>query len=348
MSLMANDSQGNKELKRSNSSPVLSGETDYIGTQTGILRGGADFKGMLQWDGEHWKAGKEGQLSNLAYGPAVVVSDNGSNVSIGSTGAKADLSVTGLIQPSAGQGLNSGIRFPYDPGGGSGDTAWIQFYPRTGEKCTLEIGIANDNDDHIYLNPGSGNVGIGTIDPRAKLHVNGDVQIGSNPIKLTSVWTAFPDNSQNQAEISNDTGSYKSLMIVGNKSAGLGRRVSVWDRLEVHGSLWVNDKPVTVGEEKLRIIRGRVNKDGTIDSGSGFTVTRRAQGIYEITFNDQFLSVPTVICTAIHDSVWTYCAVHADVINETKCWIVTGVYQNTNICREEWRDFEFAAIGTIG
>ena len=29
-------------------------------------------------------------------------------------------------------------------------------------------------------------------------------------------------------------------MIVGNASAGLGRRVSVWDRLEVNGTLWVS------------------------------------------------------------------------------------------------------------
>src|SRR5256886_13541639 len=35
----------------------------------------------------------------------------------------------------------------------------------------------------------------------------------------------------NRAEISNDTGTYKTLMIVGNGSAGQGRRVSIWDRL---------------------------------------------------------------------------------------------------------------------
>jgi hypothetical protein len=58
-----------------------------------------------------------------------------------------------------------------------------------------------------------------------------------NPVRFTSGWTGFPDANTNQAEISNDTGTYKTLMIVGNKSAGLGRRVSVWDRLEVNGSL---------------------------------------------------------------------------------------------------------------
>jgi hypothetical protein len=40
-----------------------------------------------------------------------------------------------------------------------------------------------------------------------------------------------------RAEICNDTTSYKTLMLLGNRSAGLGRRVSVWDRLDVNGAL---------------------------------------------------------------------------------------------------------------
>ena len=54
--------------------------------------------------------------------------------------------------------------FPTDPGGGSGDSAYIRYYPRSGESTTLEIGITNDADDHISLMP-SGNVGIGTLTP---------------------------------------------------------------------------------------------------------------------------------------------------------------------------------------
>jgi len=71
--------------------------------------------------------------------------------------------------------------------------------------------------------------------------VTGSVTIGTNPLRFSSAWTAFPDNSTNQAEISNDTGTYKTLMIVGNKSAGGVRRVSVWDKLEVNGTLTASD-----------------------------------------------------------------------------------------------------------
>ena len=85
----------------------------------------------------------------------------------------------------------------------------------------------------------SGNVGIGISTPNDKLDVAGSLRIltGSNPIRFTSSWSCFPDAVTNQAEISNDTGAYQTLMIVGNRSAGQGRRVSIWDRLEVNGAL---------------------------------------------------------------------------------------------------------------
>jgi hypothetical protein len=80
------------------------------------------------------------------------------------------LEVTGRLTPSAGNGEGAGILFPPDPAGGSGDRAWLRYYPRQGEAMTLEMGTSNDGDDHIALMP-SGNVGVGTNNPGAKLHV---------------------------------------------------------------------------------------------------------------------------------------------------------------------------------
>ncbi len=99
----------------------------------------------------------------------------------------------------------------------------------------------------------SGNVGIGTSDPGAKLDVAGELQIltGSNAVHFTSQWRGWPDVGGNQAEISNDTNQYKTLMIVGNRSAGLGRRVSVWDRLEVNGILSVSGYVEVAGDIRL-------------------------------------------------------------------------------------------------
>lgn len=86
-----------------------------------------------------------------------------------------NIKATGAIRPSAGNTENQGIMFPKDPGGGGSDAAWIRYYARSGEACTLEIGISDNADDHIALMP-SGNVGIGTTTPSATLHVNGRIK----------------------------------------------------------------------------------------------------------------------------------------------------------------------------
>src|SRR5262249_5586009 len=129
----------------------------------------------------------------------------------------------GAIVPSVGNSEQAGIMFPPDPAGGGGDRAVIRYYPVVGEACKLMIGINNDPDDTIgFLQAGAERmtVGFGFVD------LNPD----ANPIRFTSQWSSFPDLVTNHAEISNDTNAFKTLMIVGNRSAGLGgaRRVSVW------------------------------------------------------------------------------------------------------------------------
>jgi hypothetical protein len=66
--------------------------------------------------------------------------------------------------------------------------------------------------------------------------VGGDYIDLKSKIKLSGKWSAYPDKAKDQAEIANDRGTYKKLMIVGNKSDGGVRKVGVWDHLQVHGS----------------------------------------------------------------------------------------------------------------
>lgn len=182
------------------------------------------------------------------------------------------------IIPSAGSG-NNGIIFPANPGGGGGDLAWIKYYPRQGEECTLEIGTSNDGNDHISLNA-SGNVGIGTLLPNDKLEVAGGMRLmtgpNQNPLRITSGWTNFA--GPNQAEISNDTTNYKTLMIVGNSSGGQGRKVSVWDRLDVNGFLQVNGSAQISGNLQINgtIITDVLKFDGQINK---LDVANNFQGI---------------------------------------------------------------------
>lgn len=55
------------------------------------------------------------------------------------------------------------------------------------------------------------------------------------------------------------------------------------------------------GGETLRTIRGRVNADGTIADGSGFTVSKGSAGNYTINITTAFSAVPTA--TASHSSI---------------------------------------------
>ena len=64
-------------------------------------------------------------------------------------------------------------------------------------------------------------------------------QLNASNILLSKGWSGFPDNRQDGAEIANDTGAFKTLMLVGNKSAGGLRQVGVWDALTVNGTLAV-------------------------------------------------------------------------------------------------------------
>ena len=80
---------------------------------------------------------------------------------------------------------------------------------------------------------------LGETNIKGNANVSGD--FNSRGIKVSGPnWTGYPDNSTTQSEISNDTGYYKQLMIVGNKSGGGERRVGIWDTLNVNGSLNVN------------------------------------------------------------------------------------------------------------
>ncbi|NEO46729.1 MAG: hypothetical protein F6K55_22460, partial [Moorea sp. SIO4A3] len=93
-----------------------------------------------------------------------------------------NLTVNGVIKPSAGNKKNNGIFFTKEPDYASKDAAWIRYYRcgNSGENTTLEIGTSNDCDDHIALMPGKGNVGIGTTNPRAKLSINGGLHVGGD------------------------------------------------------------------------------------------------------------------------------------------------------------------------
>ncbi|MFG1656319.1 hypothetical protein ACGFIY_07320 [Micromonospora chersina] len=75
----------------------------------------------------------------------------GGTVTVQSTGRQvAGLRVpVGAIVPAVGAGPQAGITFPTDPGGGSGDEAYVRYWPYSGENTILRIANNNDPDDLI-------------------------------------------------------------------------------------------------------------------------------------------------------------------------------------------------------
>jgi hypothetical protein len=203
--------------------------------------------------GDHYGFGIQGGLLQIytdavgadvafGYGTSAALTEtmrvkgNG-NVGIGTNAPAAKLQVVGgAIMPSPGNAETAGIMFPKDAGGGSGDMAYMRYYARTGatlESMTLEIGIKNDADDHIAIMP-SGSVGIGTLEPKAKLHVMGGIYAGTSDIYFTS-----PDhvhsglgNAQGFAAIENAK-DYGALMLLGRTGTDNLRIVKLWDYLQI-------------------------------------------------------------------------------------------------------------------
>lgn len=159
------------------------------------------------------------------------------------------------------------LRF-YDSPDATGSVWQIQLSADNKASADSKAGFAlvNTNKDgatstRLFLDAATGNVGIGTTQADARLTVQGGMQIAdtvtiggrvdmlatSNPIRFSSTWTGFPDDKTNGAEISNDVTGYKTLMIIGNKSAGGPRSVSIWDVLNVNGSLNVKSTLTAIG-----------------------------------------------------------------------------------------------------
>jgi hypothetical protein len=57
----------------------------------------------------------------------------------------------GAIVPEVGNSESAGIMFPKDPGGGSGDVAFLRYSVESGEETTLRLGIGNDPNDTLRL-----------------------------------------------------------------------------------------------------------------------------------------------------------------------------------------------------
>jgi hypothetical protein len=234
---------------------------------------------LREWGDLWFSAGANIENTNQ---PKMIVKNNGL-VGIGTAMPFAKLQVTGNVSITSAEGQNfacknyhmapgsltiGGIDRNY--GGGTnwnnGNTAGLLL--ETLDNTEIAIHYSNSRlasfmyyesaNNRFTIGRDMGSGAISAVNIQGSLQVNGQTNIltSSNPIRFSSAWSRFPDDKTNGAEICNDTDNYKTLMLVGNKSNGGKRRVSVWDELEVNGNLKVTGK---VDSQNARIQATAVN-----------------------------------------------------------------------------------------
>ena len=173
--------------------------------------------------------GADSGATNFRHGNRdLLVIKNDGNVGVGTATLSRKLHVEGSEIHSGGGG--AGFSF------GNRETAPFIEFPNAGERWVW------------YSSGGTARLWSGG--DKLAIAPDGNLKLlaASNPLWITARWGGNPDAPTNVAEISNDVEGFKTLMIVGNRSAGMGRRVSVWDRFEVNGT-FVNNSSITTKQD---------------------------------------------------------------------------------------------------
>lgn len=176
---------------------------------------------------------------------------------------------------------------------------------------------------------GSGEVGIGTNDPKTKLQVTGGNGVINNvflgDVGQGETWGGFSNSKsvskEGYALIQNDTGEYTLL----NKKSGagyIGFRIDNADKmivandgnvgigttdpktkLQVNGDIKLGGDGsmyASAATENLRMARGSVSAEGKILTGKGFSVNHKTDtGLYQINFETAFADIPSAAASQI-------------------------------------------------
>lgn len=164
----------------------------------------------------------------------------------------------------------------------------------------------------------SGNASInGSLDMQAGFRATGPngsfwftPEFGPGSTILLGVYTGFGAFPVVRFVETNDTQAYVDIGQNGDGNftvASPAGQLITADRLtgdtEVKGNLSANS--INTGSEALKIVRGSIDVDGTIQSGSGFTVTKDNTGEFTITFTEPFTDYPTVSGSTVNPGVVT-------------------------------------------
>ncbi len=172
----------------------------------------------------------------------------------------------------------------------------------------------------VYVDD-AGRVGVGTTSPAAPLHVRSagpflvlqDTASASNQAGYLGFWNdasaetgwigfGTPGSPHFSIVNARSGGSIvlEALAITSSGNVGIGT-TSPGTKLDVRGDIRLGPTgqfQAPAGEERLRILRGRIASNGGVSVGSGFTSSRTSTGVYLISFGTSFSSTPVVTVSA--------------------------------------------------
>jgi len=274
------------------------GTTVKIGAATGNTNvlNNLDVDGNVNIDGGSLTVSTS--TFNLANTTANTINFGGdaSNINIGNTNAgnttiknnlvvNGNATVIGYLAPSTGNSATSGIIFPADPGGGSGDIAIIQYYAVTGEQTELLISVGNENNDNITL------TATGFVNVTNSMYVGGNANIAGNILvsgngNITgNLGVAANANIGGNLGVTNNANIGGNILVSGNgnitgnlgvaSNANIGGNLGVAGNANISGNLGVTGNLVTT-----KITTGNSSTAGTITGNWTLTANSRFEATY--------------------------------------------------------------------